>query len=331
MRPEPQQGGMQAAYTEAPPAVTASNSRKRAAARPHRKPLSDNSWGYLFLLPWILGMVLFLAGPTLVSLYLSFTNFNMLQPAKWVGVQNYVRLFTQDSRYITAMQVTFTYVAFAVPLNLAFALSLAMLLNTKIRGLGLYRAIYYVPSLLGGSVAIAILWRQVFGFNGIVGQVLAFFGIEGQSWVSSPGQALWTLIILHVWQFGSPMIIFLAGLKQIPVELYEAAAVDGAGPWRRFWMITLPMLTPVIFFNLILQIINSFQAFTPAFIVSGGTGGPLDSTLFYTLYLYLQGFGNFRMGYASAMGWVLLVIIGVFTALAFFSSRYWVHYEDSEK
>ncbi len=331
MGPEPQQSGMPAAFSEAPPAATASKSRKRSATRPHRKPLSENSWGYIFLLPWILGMVLFLAGPTLVSLYLSFTNFNMLQPAKWVGAQNYVRLFTQDSRYMTAMQVTFTYVAFAVPLNLAFALALAMLLNTKIRGLGLYRAIYYVPSLLGGSVAIAILWRQVFGFNGIVGQVLAFFGIEGQSWVSSPEQALWTLIILHVWQFGSPMIIFLAGLKQIPVELYEAAAVDGAGPWRRFWMITLPMLTPVIFFNLILQIINSFQAFTPAFIVSGGTGGPLDSTLFYTLYLYLQGFGNFRMGYASAMGWVLLIIIGVFTALAFFSSRYWVHYEDSEK
>jgi multiple sugar transport system permease protein len=293
--------------------------------------LSDNSWGYLFLVPWILGMVLFLAGPTLVSLYLSFTNFNMLQPARWVGLQNYIRLFTQDSRYMTAMQVTFTYVAFAVPLNLAFALALAMLLNTKIKGLGLYRAVYYVPSLLGGSVAIAILWRQVFGFNGIVSQVLAFFGIEGQSWVSSPRQALWTLIILHVWQFGSPMIIFLAGLKQIPNELYEAAAVDGAGAWRRFWMITVPMLTPVIFFNLILQIINSFQAFTPAFIVSGGTGGPLDSTLFYTLYLYLQGFGNFRMGYASAMGWVLLVIIGVFTALAFLSSRYWVHYEDSER
>jgi multiple sugar transport system permease protein len=293
--------------------------------------LSDNSWGYLFLVPWILGMVLFLAGPTLVSLYLSFTNFNMLQPARWVGLQNYIRLFTQDSRYMTAMQVTFTYVAFAVPLNLAFALALAMLLNTKIKGLGLYRAVYYVPSLLGGSVAIAILWRQVFGFNGIVSQLLAFFGIEGQSWVSSPRQALWTLIILHVWQFGSPMIIFLAGLKQIPNELYEAAAVDGAGAWRRFWMITVPMLTPVIFFNLILQIINSFQAFTPAFIVSGGTGGPLDSTLFYTLYLYLQGFGNFRMGYASAMGWVLLVIIGVFTALAFLSSRYWVHYEDSER
>lgn len=331
MRPEPNRIVQARAH---PPTVSASSRQvPKSGKRPssNRRQLSDNSWGYLFLVPWILGMVLFLAGPTLVSLYLSFTNFNMLQPARWVGLQNYIRLFTQDSRYMTAMQVTFTYVAFAVPLNLAFALALAMLLNTKIKGLGLYRAVYYVPSLLGGSVAIAILWRQVFGFNGIVSQLLAFFGIEGQSWVSSPRQALWTLIILHVWQFGSPMIIFLAGLKQIPNELYEAAAVDGAGAWRRFWMITVPMLTPVIFFNLILQIINSFQAFTPAFIVSGGTGGPLDSTLFYTLYLYLQGFGNFRMGYASAMGWVLLVIIGVFTALAFLSSRYWVHYEDSER
>ncbi len=175
-------------------------------------------------------MLLFLAGPTLVSLYLSFTNFNLLNPPKWIGAMNYVRLFTMDSRYLTSLRVTFTYVAFAVPLNLAFALALAMLLNSKIKGLGLYRAIYYVPSLLGGSVAIAILWRQVFGPSGIVAQVLAVFGIEGASWVSSPNSALWTLIILHVWQFGSPMIIFLAGLKQIPKELYEAAIVDGAGP-----------------------------------------------------------------------------------------------------
>lgn len=306
--------------------------RPAIRAQRGRKPrLGENAWGYLFLLPWILGMVFFLAGPTLVSLYLSFTNFNLLEPPEWIAAQNYVRLFTQDGRYLNALRVTFTYVLLAVPLNLAFALALAMLLNSKIKGLGIYRATYYIPSLLGGSVAIAILWRQIFGFDGIVGQVLGLFGIQGSSWISSPSQALWTLIILHVWQFGSPMIIFLAGLKQIPVELYEAAAVDGAGPWRKFWMITVPMLTPVIFFNLILQIINSFQAFTPAYIVSGGSGGPVDSTLFYTLYLYLQGFANFRMGYASAMAWVLLVIIGGLTALAFLSSRYWVHYEDSAR
>jgi multiple sugar transport system permease protein len=296
-----------------------------------RKPLSDNVYGYLFLAPWLIGLLVFMVGPTLVSLYLSFTNFNLLQPPDWVGTQNYATLFTHDSRYMQALRVTFTYVFTAAPLNLIFALLLALLLSSKIRGVGIYRAVYYVPSLLGGSVAIAILWRQIFGLGGIFGQILEFFGIHGSSWVSSPKQALWTLAILHVWQFGSPMIIFLAGLKQIPAELYEAAAIDGAGRIRQFWLITLPMLTPVIFFNLVLQVINSFQAFTPAFIVSGGKGGPLDSTLFYTLYVYIQGFANFRMGYASAMGWILLVIIGVVTGLAFLSSRYWVHYEDGPR
>lgn len=296
-----------------------------------RKPWrlrGDNAAGYLFLLPWLSGLVLFITGPALVSLYLSFTNYDLLESPQWVGGQNYVRMFTQDRRYLRALRVTLTYVAVAAPLNLVFALGLALLLNIRIRGLGFYRAIYYVPSLLGGSVAVSILWRQIFGLGGVVSQLLEHVGIHGASWVSSPSSALWTLIILHVLQFGSPMIIFLAGLKQIPAELYEAASIDGAGRWRRFAVITLPMLTPVIFFNLILQVINSFQAFTPAFIVSGGTGGPLDSTLFYTLYLYIQGFANFRMGYASAMGWVLLVIIGVVTAAGFLTSRYWVHYED---
>jgi multiple sugar transport system permease protein len=296
-----------------------------------RKPLGDNAYGYLFLSPWMGGLLFFMAGPTLVSLYLSFTDFNLVDDPHWVGLQNYTRLFTRDSRYQQALNVTFTYVALAVPLNLIFALALALVLNRRMSGVGVYRAIYYVPSLLGGSVAVAILWRQVFGIDGIVGSLLAMVGYPGSSMVSSPSQALYTLVVLHVWQFGSPMIIFLAGLKQIPQELYEAAAIDGAGPWTRFRLITFPMLTPVVFFNLILQIINSFQAFTPAFIVSGGTGGPLDSTLFYTLYLYYQGFANFRMGYASAMAWILLVIIAVVTALAFLTSRFWVHYEDGPR
>lgn len=294
-----------------------------------RRPLSDTAWGYIFLTPWLIGLTVFLLGPTLVSLYLSFTDFNLVGSANWIGTQNYSQLFFEDIRYRHALEVTFTYVLLAAPLNLICALALAMVLNSKIRGIGLYRAMYYVPSLLGGSVAIAILWRQIFGLGGVFSELLSMMSIHGSSWVSTPKRALYTLIILHVWQFGSPMIIFLAGLKQIPKDLYEAAEIDGAGPWRRFWLVTLPLLTPVIFFNLVLQIINSFQAFTPAFIVSGGQGGPLDSTLFYTLYLYLQGFTSFRMGYASAMGWILLVIIGLFTALAFLSSRYWVHYDDS--
>lgn len=182
--------------------------------------------------------------------------------------------------------------------------------------------------MVGGSVAIAILWRQIFGKEGVVNQVLALFGVIGPSWISTPQFALDTLIVLHIWQFGASMLIFLAGLKQIPQDLYDAAAVDGAGPMSKFFRITVPMLTPVIFFNLIMGIIGAFKAFTSAYVVSGGSGGPLDSTLFYTLYLYKKGFTDFEMGYASAMAWVLLLIIAACTALVFRSSRLWVHYED---
>jgi multiple sugar transport system permease protein len=191
-----------------------------------------------------------------------------------------------------------------------------------------YRSIFYLPSLLGSSVAIAILWKQIFGSDGLINQVLGLFGIQGHGWISEPDTALSTLIVLNVWTFGAPMVIFLAGLRQIPTMYYEAAAVDGAGPLRRFRSITLPLLTPIVFFNLVLQIIHAFQAFTQAFVVSNGTGGPSDSTMFYTLYLYQRGFGNFDMGYASAMAWFLLVIIAAFTAVNFFASRYWVFYED---
>lgn len=292
--------------------------------------LGETAWGAIFLSPWLLGLGLFLAGPTLYSLYLSFTDFNLVRAPEWVGFENYSELFTEDRRYANALGVTFRYVLFGVPLNLIFALALALMLNAGIRGLGLYRAMFYVPSLLGGSVAISILWRQVFGYEGLFSSVLEVGGVTGSSWISDPSMALWTLIILHVWQFGSPMIIFLAGLKQIPRELYEAAELDGAGPVKSFFLVTLPMLTPIVFFNLILQVINAFQAFTPAYIVSGGTGGPLDSTLFYTLYLYLQGFTAFKMGYASAMGWILLMIIAVMSALLFLTSRFWVFYDDAK-
>jgi multiple sugar transport system permease protein len=249
------------------------------------------------------------------------------RPPQWVGLDNYVRMFTQDDRYLTALRVTFIYVFASVPLKLAFALFLAVLLSKGLRALGLYRAIYYVPSLLGSSVAIAILWNRIFSSDGIVNQMLGLFGVtELQSWVSIPSTAMLTLILLAIWQFGSPMLIFVAGLKQIPHELYDAAQVDGAGRVSRFFQITLPLLTPLIFFNLILQMIGAFQAFTSALIVTNG--GPADATLFYTLYLYQQGFGNYQMGYASAMAWVLMIIIMAFTALTFFTARYWVFYQD---
>lgn len=294
---------------------------------PLRERLRRSVPGYLFLLPWLIGMVGLTVGPMLLSLYYSFTDFGLFNVPAWIGLSNYSELF-DDPRYLQSLKVTGLYVLVSVPLEMVFALAVAVLLNRGLKGLAVYRALYYVPSLLGGSVAIALLWQQIFGSDGLLNQVLALVGIEGRGWISEPGTALWTLVLLRVWQFGAPMVIFLAGLRQIPEEVLEAAAVDGASRWQRFWRITLPLLSPVVFFNLVLQIIGAFQAFTPAYIISGGKGGPSDSTLFYTLYLYQQAFGNFRMGYGAAMAWVLLVIIGAFTLLNFVLSKRWVFYGD---
>lgn len=308
-----------------------------AAALAPLAPQASGTWariwardgaGYLFLAPWLLGFLALTLGPALVSLYLSFTNFDLLQSPDWVGAQNYVRMVTADAKFVASMKVTFFFVLFSVPLKLAFALAVAVALNRGLAGLPIYRAIFYLPSLLGTSVAIAVLWRQLFASDGLVNNLLAQVGIDGPSWISHPHYAIWTLIILSVWQFGSPMIIFLAGLRQIPTDMYEAASLDGASKSRQFWKITLPLLTPVIFFNAVVQTIEAFKAFTPAFIISGGTGGPVNSTLFYTLYLYQEAFANFRMGYASALAWVLVLIIAIFTAFSFLSARYWVHYDD---
>jgi multiple sugar transport system permease protein len=297
-----------------------------------RRAIRRNAAGYLFLLPWLIGFFGLTIGPALASLYLSFTDYDLLTPARWAGLKNYQYAFFQDDRLGHALAVTFTYALWSVPLKLVIALALAMALDRSVRGVAIYRATFYLPSLLGASVAIAVLWRQIFGGEGLVNQLLMLtFGVSGPAWVTHPDYALWTLVVLAVWQFGSPMIIFLAGLRQIPQDLYEAAAMDGAGPLRQFFRITLPLLAPVVFFNLILQTIEAFKAFTQAFIVSGGTGGPVDSTLFYSLYLYEEAFANFRMGYASALAWLLLVIIGIFTALAFLTSRYWVYYEDEAR
>ncbi|GAA3991195.1 sugar ABC transporter permease [Thermobifida alba] len=310
----------------APPASSAPAEEPKPK-RPPNRARRETLAAYGFLLPWFVGLVCITIGPILASLYFSFTDYSLIGDPQWVGLENYRRML-DDERLHTSLGVTFVYVFVSVPLQLALALALAMVLDRGVRGLPIYRSVYYLPSLLGGSVAIAILWRQIFGANGLVNQVLGFFGIQGEGWVSHPDYALGTLIVLNVWTFGAPMVIFLAGLRQIPAMYYEAAAVDGAGPVRRFFTITVPLLTPIIFFNLVLQMINAFQTFTQAFIVSGGTGGPSDSTLFYTLYLYQKGFGAFDMGYASAMAWLLLMIIGGFTAVNFLASKYWVFYGD---
>lgn len=289
----------------------------------------ENRSGYLFLAPWLIGLVFITIGPMIASAYLSFTNYDILSSPKWIGLDNYIQMFTADPRFLQALKVTFTYVWVSVPLLLVFALLLAVALNEGIKGLGFYRAVFYLPSLLGANVAIAILWRQVFGGQGILNGALGAIGIQGPNWIADPAYAIVSLIALHLWTFGSAMVIFLAGLRQIPKDLYEAASVDGANRIRQFFSITLPMLTPVIFFNVVLNVIGSFQAFTPAFIISQGTGGPVDSTLFYSLYLYIKGFKELNMGYAAAMAWVLLLIIAIQAAFLFWTSRKWVFYGDA--
>ena len=300
----------------------------RRDKRGPREKHPDNKVGLAFMTPWLLGLLGITILPMIASLVLSFTDYSMLAAPEWVGLENFQRMLG-DSRLHNSLVVTFVYVFVGVPLQLAAALLLAVVLNHGMRGLAFYRSVFYLPSLLGGSVAISILWRQMFGASGLVNQLLGALGFENlPGWVSTPDTALWTIILLHVWTFGSPMIIFLAGLRQIPQMYYEAASVDGASKVAQFFRITIPLLTPIIFFNLVLQVINAFQTFTQAFVVSGGTGGPSDSTMFYTLYLYLKGFGQFDMGYASAMAWLLLVIVAIFTAINFFGSKFWVHYDD---
>lgn len=289
---------------------------------------NDNIVGYVFTSPFIAGFLIFTLFPILASLYYSFTDYNLFESPRWIGTSNYEKLFLEDDKIIKSLQVTFTYVLGSVPLRLIFALFVAMMLNAAARGIGLYRSAYYLPSLIGGSVAISIMWTQIFGDQGLFNSFLSIFGIESsKSWIGNPSTALWTLVTLSVWQFGSSMLIFLAGLKNIPKSYYEAASVDGANALYRFFKITIPLLSPIILFNLIMQTISGFMTFTPAYIISRGEGGPLDNTLLYSLYLYRRAFSFYEMGYASAMAWVMLIIVGLITLLLFKTSGKWVHYE----
>lgn len=286
----------------------------------------DNVAGYLLLTPWLIGFVIMWLIPMVISIYYSFTDFNMLNTPSMIGADNYVRIFTQDKSFWQSLKVTFIYVLLLVPLRLTFALFVAMLLNKKHKGLGLYRTLYYVPSIIGGSIAVSIVWKQIFGNKGVVMSLLAVLGIEQKvSFLGNPHTALGVIIIMGVWQFGSSMLIFLSALKQIPGSLYESAMVDGATSRQTFFKITLPMLTPTIFFNLILQIINGFRVFTESYIITDG--GPLDSTLSYVLYLYRRAFNFFDMGYSCALAWILVIIIAIFTVILFKTQNNWVHYE----
>jgi multiple sugar transport system permease protein len=307
--------------------------RTSAVASEKRRRFRRNLWGYVFIAPWLLGFLSFTAIPIAASAVLAFTDYNVLsQTLNWVGLDNFKTMLFNDQRFWRAVRATFLYAIAAVPLKLVFALGLAMLFNNSRRFVSGYRAAYYAPSIVGASVAVAVIWREMFGKQGPINAFLGALGLPTTAWLGDPSTALWTVILLAVWEFGSPMLIFLAGLRQIPTEFYEAAALDGAGAFQRFIRITIPLLTPLIFFNLVLQMIFGFTVFTSAFIISGGQGAPLDSVLLYSLYLYQKGFRDFQMGYAASMAWALLLVIAGFTALIFRSSSYWVHYEtDAEE
>jgi multiple sugar transport system permease protein len=282
--------------------------------------------GYVFILPFIIGFLAFLALPMILSLFFSFTDYDILGSPKFIGLENYKTMFFDDIKFWKVFKVTINYVIFSVPLRLIMALAVAMLLVRNSRLSSLYRSVLYLPSIIGSSVAVAILWKQMFVSDGVINGLLQEVGIKSEiAWLGREDTAIWTLIILSVWQFGSSMLIFLSGLKQISVSLYEAAMVDSANSIQRFFKITLPMLTPTIFFNLINQLINGFMAFTQSYIITQGK--PRNSTLFYTVYMYQNSFTYSKMGYGSAMAWFMILMVGIITLILFKTQKYWVYYE----
>ncbi len=282
--------------------------------------------GYVFILPFIIGFLAFLALPMILSFGFSFTRYNILESPVFIGLENYKTMFFDDSKFWKVFGVTMYYVLFSVPLRLIMALLVALLLVKSSKLSGFYRAVYYLPSIIGSSVAVAILWKRMFASDGVINALLQTIGIPCEiAWLGRADTAIWTLIILAVWQFGSSMLIFLSGLKQIPVSLYEAATVDGANGIQRFFKITLPMLTPTIFFNLINQLINGFMAFTQSYIITQGK--PRDSTLFYTVYMYQNSFTYNKLGYGCAMAWFMVFIVGLLTFVLFKTQNKWVYYE----
>lgn len=288
---------------------------------------NDNTVGYVFAAPFIIGFLGFTIIPILVSLYYSFTNYNLTTSETWIGLQNYARLF-QDARFLKSVRVTLIYVLTSVPLKLIFALFIAYLLTKKSRGVTFYRSLYYVPSLIGGSIAVALVWKELFSTRGLINSLFMSVGLEKVSWFGDQKMAMIPLVLMSVWQFGSSMIIFAAGLKEISPTYYEAAKIDGANKRQIFTRITLPCLSPIILYNLVMQTISAFMSFTQAFVIT--RGGPNDATNFYALYVYNQAFKYYDMGYASAMSWVMLIIMSLITFLIFKSSKRWVFSEAGE-
>lgn len=282
--------------------------------------------GLLYIAPWLLGFLIFQLYPFIASLCYSFTDYTLLNQPQFVGLKNYLTLFTTDKQFLSTMKITGFYALLSVPLKLAFALLIAILLNAKIKGIGIYRSLYYLPSILGGSVAVSVLWRVIFMKDGMINHFIGLLGLGPVNWLTDAKLALITLSLLQVWQFGSAMVIFLAALKGIPAELYEAASIDGSGKWNQFLHITLPQISSVVFFNLIMQSIQALQNFTSAFVITGG--GPMKRTYIIGMKLYDDAFRFYKVGYACAESWILFLVILALTLLVFKSSDAWVYYAD---
>lgn len=290
-----------------------------------RSRLEQGYWGFILIMPWLIGFLIFKAYPFLSSLYYSFTDWNLFKGGSWIGIQNYVTAFT-TAKNLKALRVTFIYAFMTVPLKLAFALFIAYILNFKIRGVGLFRTAYYIPSILGGSMAIAVLWRAMFKNDGVVNRILTILGLDNVNFLADKTWALVIICLLRVWQFGSPMVLFLAALKGVPEELYEAASIDGATSGRQFVKITLPLISPVIFYNLVTQLVQAFQEFNGPYIIT--QGGPRNATTLISLIVYNSAFSEYNVGMSSAMAWIMFVIVMIFTAISFSTQKKWVYYSD---
>lgn len=284
----------------------------------------EHTAGIICTLPFTVGFLVFTIVPMLLSLYYSFTDYNIISKPHFVGLANYMEMFTRDKVFRKALRVTISYAVISVPLKLLFSLAVALLLEKKTRLTSFYRAVYYLPSIIGSSVAVAVLWKRIFAVDGVLNRVLTAVGIECSfPWLGNTKTALWVLILMTVWQFGSSMLTFLAALKQIPSSLMESARIDGGNRVQCFFRITVPLLTPTVFFNLVMQSINSFLAFSQCYIIT--KGNPMNSTLFYVVYMYQKAFEHSSMGYASAMAWVMLALVGTLTALLFATRKKWVY------
>jgi oligogalacturonide transport system permease protein len=280
--------------------------------------------GFMFALPFVLGILFFKLFPFIASFALSLTQYDLIDPPQFVGLENYRELANNDPLFQQSLGVTLWFVILAVPLRVGFALLVAHVLNFKLRGINFFRAAFYIPSILGGSIAVAVLWRFIFAKHGLVNIALIQMGFEPVPWLADEHYSMVTIVLLFTWQFGSSMVIFLAALQNVPTSLYEAAECDGASKTVQFWRITVPLITPVIFFNMIMQMVHAFQEFNGPYMIT--EGGPLNSTYVLTLYIYDQSFKYFNLGYGAALSWVLFALVGALALISFWSSRYWVFY-----